>query len=155
MSLKLGQFRISSPAFSHLGRMPKRQAGDAENLSPPLEWSGAPPGTREYALLCFDPDAPLPEGVTHWVLYGIPANVNGLPEGEGPDAYTGGLNIAGKSGYLGPRPPPGHGLHHYYFWVYALDSPLGLKPGLDRHQLTEAMKGHILEQARLIGTYER
>jgi len=155
MSLKLGNLRVESPSFQHLGRMPKRHAGDADNLSPPLEWSGAPAGTREFAVLCFDPDAPRLDGVTHWVLYGIPSNVTSLPEGEGADAYTGGVNITGKPGYLGPRPPPGHGAHHYYFWVFALDGELGLKPGLDRPQLMDAIKGHVLEQARLVGIYER
>lgn len=135
--------------------MSKKYAGNGENQSPPLEWSGAPNGTKEFALICHDPDAPQPRGFTHWVLYGIPPGVTKLPEGTKPDAFTGGVNGTGEAGYMGPYPPNGHGLHHYYFWIYALGEELKLKPGLDREQLLNAISGHVLEQARLIGTYER
>jgi Raf kinase inhibitor-like YbhB/YbcL family protein len=155
MSLKLGDLKIRSPALGASGRIPKRNAGDGENLSPPLEWSGAPKGTREFALVCHDPDAPLVHGFTHWVLYGIPADVNKLAEGQKPDLYTGGVNGTGKPGYIGPYPPNGHGTHHYFFWVYALDVPLRLKPGLKMAELLESIDGHVLEQARVVGTYER
>jgi Raf kinase inhibitor-like YbhB/YbcL family protein len=135
--------------------MDKKYAGDGGNLSPPLEWTGAPKGTKEFALVCHDPDAPLPHGFTHWVLYGIPGSTTRLGEGQNPNAFTPGVNSAGKRGYMGPYPPAGHGAHHYYFWVYALGERLELKPGLDRAHLLDAIAGHILEQARLVGTYER
>lgn len=155
MSLKLGSLRITSSALATGGRIPKRNAGDGDNLSPPLEWSGAPRATKEFALICHDPDAPLTQGFTHWVLYGIPASTSKLSEGQSASVFTGGVNGTGRTGYVGPYPPPGHGLHHYYFWLYALDSPLNLKAGLTRDQLLEAMGKHVLEQARIVGTYER
>jgi Raf kinase inhibitor-like YbhB/YbcL family protein len=154
MSLKLGNLKIKSDAFVS-GRIPKRNAGDGENLSPPLEWSGAPNGTVEFALVCHDPDAPLVQGFTHWVLYGIPATTTKLAEGQKPDTFAAGLNGMGKPGYMGPYPPNGHGPHHYFFWIYALDKGLALKPGLTREQLLQSIDGHVLEQARVVGTYER
>lgn len=155
MSLKLGDLKVRSSAFGPAEQMSKKYAGDGENLSPPLEWSGAPAGTKEFALVCHDPDAPMPRGFTHWVLYGIPSSVTKLPEGTKPDAFTGGVNGTKAPGYTGPYPPNGHGTHHYFFWVYALADELKLKPGLDREHLIDAISGHVLEQARLVGTYER
>lgn len=155
MPLNLGDLKIKSSAFAQLGHIPKRNAGDGQDLSPPLEWSGAPKGTREFALVCHDPDAPLVHGFTHWVLYGIPPTTTKLEEGQKPGTFTGGVNSTGRAGYMGPYPPNGHGPHHYYFWVYALDAALGLKPGLTMDQLQASIDGHILEQARLVGVYER
>ena len=155
MPLKLGSLRMTSPAFGPSGRMDKKFGGDVGNQSPPFEWSGAPKGTKGFALICHDPDAPLPHGFTHWVVYGIPAEVTKLAEGQKPTAFTPGVNDTGKEGYMGPYPPNGHGVHHYYFWVYALGADLGLKPGLDRAGLLSAISDHILEQARIVGTYER
>ena len=154
MSLKLGNLKISSSAFEPLGRIPRRNAGDGENLSPPLAWSGAPKDTKQFALVCFDPDAPLPHGFVHWVVYGIPPIVAGLVEGERPNAFVPGVNGAGRQGYIGPRPPKGHGPHHYYFWLYALDTDLGLAPGMSMNQLLDTIGPHILEQSRLVGLYE-
>jgi Raf kinase inhibitor-like YbhB/YbcL family protein len=153
--LKLGNFKVTSPAFGPGGRMDKKYGGDSGNMSPPLEWSGVPKGTKEFALICHDPDAPLPRGFTHWVVYGIPASVTKLAEGQGPDIFTAGVNDTGKPGYMGPYPPSGHGVHHYYFWVYALDEALRLEAGLNRDRLLDAISNHILEQARIVGTYER
>jgi Raf kinase inhibitor-like YbhB/YbcL family protein len=155
MSLKLGNLRIASPAFQPLGRIPKRYAGDGENKSPPLEWSGAPAGTQQFALICHDPDAPLPDGFTHWVVYGIPGPTTKLAEGQLPTAFVAGVNGTGQPGYTGPYPPTGHGPHHYYFWVFALDTKTNLEPGMNRNQLLDAIKTHVLEQARLVGIYER
>lgn len=149
-----GDLRLSSPAFEPLRHIPKRYAYDEDNLSPPLEWSNAPAGTREFALICFDPDAPLPYGFTHWVMYNIPADVAGIGEGKGKQAFTEGTTDYGEQGYGGPAPPPGHDPHHYYFWLYALDTVFNLKPGLSREQLLDAIADHIIEQARLVGIYE-
>ena len=154
MQLNLGNLRIGSPAFESLGRIPKRYAGDGENVSPPLAWSGTPDGTGQFALVCYDPDAPLAQGFTHWVVYGIPADVTTLSEGQKADSFTPGVNSMGQQGYTGPLPPQGHGQHHYYFNLYALDSSVQLKPGLTREQLLDAIEGHILVQARLVGIYE-
>jgi hypothetical protein len=155
MPLKLGNMKVTSPSFRHLERIPKRNAGDGENVSPALEWSGAPKETKQFALICFDPDAPLPHGFVHWVVYGIPPETTKLTEGQGPGILVPGVNGAGKNGYMGPYPPNGHGLHHYYFWVYALDKALELKPSMSMDEVLNAISPHILEQARLVGIYER
>jgi Raf kinase inhibitor-like YbhB/YbcL family protein len=155
MSLKLGNLKITSADFSPRGLIPKRNGGDGGNVSPALEWSGAPKGTKEFALVSFDYDAPLPRGFVHWVVYGIPASVTRLSEGQAPNIYTAGVNGTGKPGYMGPYPPNGHGVHHYYFWVYALDDTLKLKSGLNLEQLLDSIAPHILEQARIVGLYER
>jgi Raf kinase inhibitor-like YbhB/YbcL family protein len=155
MGLKLGNFKVTSSAFGPSGRMDKKYGGDAGNSSPPLEWSGAPAGTKEFALICHDPDAPLPHGFTHWVVYGIPSRITKLDAGQKSDVFTAGVNSTGEAGYMGPYPPNGHGVHHYYFWVYALGKEMGLKPGLDRDGLLDAISDHLLEQARIVGTYER
>jgi Raf kinase inhibitor-like YbhB/YbcL family protein len=154
MGLNIKELRISSPAFTTLEPIPKRYTVESENISPPLEWSGLPSGTLELALICHDPDAPLPHGFTHWTLYGIPPTVTQL-NAAGGSKFTQGTNSADKLGYTGPAPPKGHGLHHYYFWLYALDRQLNLKPGLNREQLLNAIAEHIIEQARLVGVYER
>ena len=154
MALNLGDLHINSPAFGPLERIPERYVYDGDNISPPVEWSGAPPDTKEFALICHDPDAPLPYGFTHWVVYGIPADVTSIGEGEGKKVFTEGTTGYGEQGWGGPAPPPGHGPHHYYFWLYALDTALNLKPGLTREQLLDAIADHIIVQARLVGIYE-
>ncbi len=154
MKRHLGDLQIKSPGFGNLEKIPKKFVSDGENLSPPLEWSKVPEGTKELALVCFDPDAPYTYGYTHWVMYGIPPETSGIAEGKGKRAFTEGINSGEKQGYSGPAPPPGHGPHHYYFWLYALDTKLNLKPGLTKKQLLEAIDDHITEQARFIGIYE-
>ena len=147
------EMAVTSPAFSALERIPTRYTGEGEDVSPALELRGVPAGTRQLAVICHDPDAPFPDGYTHWVLYGIPADAGGVPEGGGAD-YREGPNDFGNTGYNGPMPPPGHGPHHYYFWVYALDTEIG-DDGLSRAALLDRLRGHVIEQARLVGTYER
>jgi Raf kinase inhibitor-like YbhB/YbcL family protein len=151
--LNVADLQVSSPAFDGHGRIPERHTGDGEDLSPALEWRGVPEGTRAFAVVAHDPDAPLVDGFTHWVLYGIPGDVRGL--GEATADFLEGMNSFGTKGYKGPAPPPGHGPHHYYFWVYALDDDIGLQPGLDRRALLERIEGHVIEQARVIGVYAR
>jgi Raf kinase inhibitor-like YbhB/YbcL family protein len=150
----MGTLNMASRAFQPQGRIPDRHTGVGDNISPTLQWSGAPGGTQEFALICHDPDAPLPRGFTHWVIYGVPARATGIEEGGGA-AFTEGPNGMGKPGYAGPMPPEGHGLHHYFFWVYALDKALGLKAGLDHDALLDAIEDHVIEQARLVGVYQR
>lgn len=96
----------------------------------------------------------LPYGFTHWVMYGIPAGVTGIGKGKGKEAFTEGTTSYGEKGYGGPAPPPGNGPHHYYFWLYALDTALNLKSWLTREQLLNAIADHIIVQARLVGIYE-
>ncbi len=150
--LNVADLRINSPAFEGHKRIPERHTTDGEDVSPALEWTGAPEGTRSFAVVVHDPDAPLVDGFTHWVAYGIPGDASGLPEGA-QDGLVHGTNSMGNSGYMGPAPPPGHGVHHYYFWVYALDDDLQLEPGLDRRALLDRIEDHVIEQARVIGTY--
>jgi Raf kinase inhibitor-like YbhB/YbcL family protein len=147
--LNVADLKITSPAFKHHERIPDEYT---EKVSPPLEWSGAPEGTKAFAVVVHDPDAPLVDGFTHWVAYSIPADAHGLAEGGG-DTVTEGVNSMGDPGYMGPAPPPGHGTHHYYFWVYSLDDDLDLEPGLDRRALLGKIEDHVIEQARLVGTY--
>jgi Raf kinase inhibitor-like YbhB/YbcL family protein len=154
MKLNLGDLWIRSPAFGPLEKIPKRYASDGDNISPPLEWGDIPPDTNELALILFDPDAPLPNGFTHWVMYGIPPEITSIREGEGKKAFTEGVTTEGEQGYSGPAPPPGHGPHHYYFWLYALDKSLDLKIGLTHEKLIDAIADHITVQARLVGIYE-
>jgi Raf kinase inhibitor-like YbhB/YbcL family protein len=144
---------VTSSAFESGGRIPQKYTAEGENISPPLSWAGAPEGTIEFAVICDDPDAPTPKPWVHWVLFNIPAGVTSLGEND-----TGG-GVPGLSGgqiqYYGPRPPIGHGVHHYHFKVYALDKPMSLDMGASKDQLLEAMERHILAKGELVGTYER
>ncbi|KAA0236515.1 MAG: YbhB/YbcL family Raf kinase inhibitor-like protein [Actinobacteria bacterium] len=151
--LNLGDLTVSSPAFEHGGRIPDEHTCEGEDVSPPLEWSAVPEGTRELVIICHDPDAPLTDGFTHWVAYGIAPDSGGIEEGGGP--HTEGSNDFGSTGYGGPAPPPGHGTHHYYFHLYAIDAELGAGPGLSRDEVLERIDEHIIEQARVVGTYSR
>ncbi len=151
--LNVAELTITSDAFDAHKPIPERHTGDGEDVSPALSWTGVPDGTKSFAVIVHDPDAPLVDGFTHWVAYGIPGDAQGLPEGGG-DGLVQGTTSFGETRYNGPAPPPGHGVHHYYFWVYALDEDLGLEPGLDRRALLEAIEDHVIEQQRVIGTYE-
>jgi len=153
---------LYSDAFASGQTIPRRYTGDGEDLSPPLTWTGLPPGTKELALIVDDPDAPRTEPWVHWVLYKIPADVQTLAEGVSPtptlNAPLGarqGKNSWGTNGYRGPAPPKGHGKHRYHFRLYALDAPLPEAQGLDKAGLEEAMQGHVLTEADLVGTYQR
>jgi Raf kinase inhibitor-like YbhB/YbcL family protein len=143
--LNVADLRLTSPAFKHHEAIPQKHAGDGEDVAPELTWSGVPDGTKAFAIVVHDPDAPLVDGFTHWVAYGISGDATTLPEGGG-DAIEG-VNTMGEPGYMG------HGPHHYYFWIYALDDDLDLLPGLDRRALLERIEDHVIEQARLVGTY--
>lgn len=152
---------LMSPAFSHEGEIPGRYTCEGEDVSPPLSWAWAPADTKSFALIVDDPDAPDPAAPrrtwVHWVLYDIPADVNELPEGTTPETLPSdageGLNDWGRTGWGGPCPPVGR--HRYFFKLYALDTRF---PDLERPRkgdLEEAMEGHVLEYAELIGTYEK
>lgn len=150
---------VKSDAFANAQVIPRKYTGEGEDISPPLSWSAPPAGTKELALICDDPDAPAGAWV-HWVVYRIPADATSLPEGASAGkknklACTEGKTSWGTPGYQGPLPPKGHGTHHYHFRLYALDQPLSLKPNAAKADLLAAMKGHILAQGELMGTYER
>ena len=150
--------QLTSSAFSEGATIPKKYTADGADVSPPLQWQGAPQTTKSIALICDDPDAPRGTWV-HWVLFNLPADKNELPEGVPATAtLTGGArqgkNDFGKLGYGGPSPPKGKP-HRYFFKIYALDALLDLKEGATKAQLEKAMAGHILAQGQLMGTYGR
>ena len=153
-------FKLSSAAFSDGGPIPGKFSCEGPGTSPPLKWSGAPPTTRSFALIVDDPDAPDPAApkmtFVHWVAYDIPATVTTLAEGAGkgtmPAGSKEGMNGAKKPGYTPPCPPIGR--HRYFFKLSALDTTLSLsKPGKD--ELLAAMKGHVVGEVQLIGTYQK
>lgn len=153
-------FTLTSSSFQANGAMPARFTSDGDNLSPPLAWTYAPAGTKSYALIMDDPDAPDPAAPqmtwVHWVVYDIPATVNAFAEGASQHLPAGareGLNDWKQTGYGGPAPPIGR--HRYFHKLYALDTVL---PDLNRPtkaQLESAMQGHVLAEAELIGTYQK
>jgi Raf kinase inhibitor-like YbhB/YbcL family protein len=149
--------QLTSPAFSAHGSIPRKHTGEGEDVSPALAWTDPPEGTRGFALICHDPDAPLVSpgsyGFVHWVLYNIPGDVRSLPEGTRD--YTNGRTDFGKQQYNGPMPPNGHGRHHYFFWLFALDRELDLEAGLAHWELLQRIEPHTLGMNRLMGTYER
>ncbi|HYA02780.1 MAG TPA: YbhB/YbcL family Raf kinase inhibitor-like protein [Syntrophobacteria bacterium] len=152
---------ITSPVFSHNGEIPARHTCDGQDLSPPVNWSGVPDGTRSLALIVDDPDAPDPAAPkmtwVHWVLYNIPPGATGLPQGVKPAELPKGtreaLNDWKRTGYGGPCPPIGR--HRYFHKLYALDAVLPDLGKATKQDLEKAMKGHILASAELIGTYKR
>ena len=155
---KVGRtFILLSTAFKDEEEIPRKYICDGEDLSPPLKWSGAPPETKSYVLIVYDPDAP--KGIFyHWLLYNIPPDLTSLPEGvpKGGETPYGlqGINDFGALGYGGPCPPPGS-THHYVFILLALDTKLGIKAGATINDLLKALDGHVLAYAKLVGTYGR
>ncbi|MCG6538096.1 MAG: YbhB/YbcL family Raf kinase inhibitor-like protein [Syntrophales bacterium LBB04] len=151
-------FRITSPVFREGETIPRAYTCQGQDISPPLIWGEPPTGTKAFALIMDDPDAPM--GVfNHWMIFNIPAAERGLAEavpvqGELPNGSLQGRNSFGRLGYGGPCPPPG-GPHRYYFAFYALSEPLKLKAGAEKRQMLAAMKGHIIDQAELMGKYRR
>ncbi len=149
-------------AFADGQPVPRRHTGDGEDLSPPLSWTGLPAGTAALALIVDDPDAPTSEPWVHWVIYDLPADEQGLVEGippvdrpASPSGAIQGRNSWGSVGYRGPAPPRGHGVHHYNFRLFALDRPVNLPQGLDKPALLAAIRGHVIAEAALTGTYQR
>jgi Raf kinase inhibitor-like YbhB/YbcL family protein len=150
---------LQSPAFQNNAEIPSAHTSDGADTSPPLEWTGAPAGTKSFALVVDDPDAPDPKAPkmtwVHWVLHDIPASasklaagVTALPAGTHED-----LNDWKRAGWGGPSPPIGR--HRYFFKLYALDAALGDLAKPTKAALEKAMQGHVLEKAELIGTYQK
>jgi len=149
--------KLTSTAFQEGGMIPAKYTCDGANVSPPLEWSGAPQNTKSFALICDDPDAPAKTWV-HWVVFDLPASRTSLPENVPPqETLPGGgkqgMNDFKKIGYGGPCPPSG--THRYFFKLYALDAELNLDSKTTKDRLVQAMKDHILAQGELIGRYKR
>lgn len=154
---------VTSPAFADGQTIPRKYTGEGDDLSPPLVFSGIPPQAVELALVCADPDAPVGTWY-HWVLYGLKPDTTSLPEGlPRQPALTQPLAKQGRNswpsdnvGYRGPMPPRGHGRHRYIFTLYALDQPVPLDPEqATAERLLAAIRGHILAQGQLMGTYQR
>lgn len=159
--------KVTSSAIAMHGTIPEAHSNYGDNQSIDLVWSNLPPGTVQLALICDDPvvvDAGMMEQpFVHWVMYNIPATAEGLPAGlPGEEVISGvpglngainGVNGTRRAGYFGPRPPDNGRLHAYHFRIYALDSDLGLEPGLNKEQLLEAIDGHVLATGMLMGHY--
>jgi Raf kinase inhibitor-like YbhB/YbcL family protein len=157
MGFALSDMQLTSTAFDDGERIPAKHTGESDDVSPSLAWSGAPEGTKAFALICHDPDAPLIKpgnyGYVHWVLYNIPGDVSELAEGA--SGYTGGVNDFGNAEYGGPMPPEGHGTHRYFFWLFALSSDAEIEAGLSMWELLEKIEPHVIGMNRLMGTYSR
>ena len=147
-------FGLGSPAFSGGEPIPPRFTADGPDLSPGLVIRNAPAGTVSFALIMDDPDAPMGTWV-HWVVWNIPGTTEVIPEGRLPEGAVEGTNSWGRTGYGGPSPPRGTGIHRYFFKLYALDTTLDLPVSTDTAGLLRAMEGHVLGEARLMGTYTR
>lgn len=156
-------FTLTSPAIQDNGTLATKNACSdkqrtpncvGENISPPLQWSNPPEGTKSFALLLFDPEGRAPAGVSHMVVYGIPADVKGFAEGElskPSDKFVGGKNLMGVGIYFGPGTPPNTDWHHYTFTLVATDlDPKALQPGMTRDELAKALEGHVKGSAGLV-----
>jgi len=164
-SASAADFVLTSSAFKDGGKLDVKYAGNrkdspncvGQNVSPPLQWSGAPAETKSFVLLMFDPEGRNGLGVSHWVAYGIPANVTSFTEGEvskASDKYVGGKSTMGVGNYSGPCTPSGTGFHHYTFTLIATDlDPKALKPGMTRDEVFEAIKGHAKKATGLVGLF--
>ena len=150
---------VKSRAFANGDRIPDAHAG-SDGRSPPIRFGMLPESTRELVLLCEDADIPMPRAFVHWIVIGIPPDLDELREGLPPVAtpLTNGVqqgrNTMGKDGWIGPMPPPGHGAHHYHFQLFALDRRIDVQAPVDRARVVRAMRGHIIGFGEVVGTYE-
>lgn len=151
MALNIRDLKISSPDIAEGGSIDPTFSADGGNAIPRLEVSGVPSDAVELAIVLNDPDAPLPHGFTHWTVYNLPAR-NGIIDSEVLSGATTGKNGLGETAYSGPQPPPGHGVHHYFFWVYALDTRVEGTPG--REEFFERYASNIVEQNRFVATFQ-
>lgn len=153
--------KLSSPVFSDGGEIPSKYTCEGEDMAVALEWEGVPEGARSLVLIVDDPDAPDPKAPkmtwVHWVLYNIPPEAGGLPEGatseDLPPGAKEGLNDWKRTGYGGPCPPIGR--HRYFHKLYALDTLLADMDRPTKAQVESAMSGHVIVKAEIVGTYEK
>jgi len=152
-TMKNPEITVSSETFKNNGFIPSQYTCDGINISPQLSWTKGPEGTKTYALICDDPDAPMKVWV-HWLIYNIPSTVLSIPENDPgiKDALYGTTDFR-RTGYGGPCPPSG--THHYHFKIYALDIALPLNSGATKADMENAMKGHVLASGELVGLYIR
>ena len=151
-------FSITSPAFGQGAFIPRKYSGQGEDISPPLNWINPPVGTKSFALLVEDPDAPLIT-FTHWIIFNLPTAATGLPENVPAtetliDGSRQGTNTLQKIGYTGPKPPTAKP-HRYFFKLFALDVLLNLASGVRKNMLLKAAEGHVLGEAELVGIYQK
>jgi len=145
-----GGFSVTSTAFTENGYIPARYTCEGDNINPPLKITGAPAGTKSFALILHDPDAPHEGGYTHWVMWNIDTKGDIGEYFKGADQ---GLNTGKRHGYISICPPSG--THHYHFMVYALDTKLILDHTTHKEELEKAMEGHILAKTELVGLYKK
>jgi len=149
----MGRLTVSSALFRDGGPLPASATADGANVAPPLRWLSVPVIAKSIVILCEDPDAPFPDPFVHWLVYGIPATVQSL---DGTAAgFPEGQNSKLRSEFTGAAPPPGHGVHHYHFQVFALDTMVSLDAGAGRSAVLAAMMGHVVAWGEIVGTYER
>ena len=158
MGFALSDMTLTSSAFEPHGAIPAKHTGDAEDVSPALAWSEVPEGTKSFALICHDPDAPLVTpggtyGFVHWVLYNIPGSTSSLEEGT--SEFTCGINDFGNQAYGGPMPPPGHGKHQEDVWGVARGERGELEAGLPLRHVLARSEPTLIGMTRLGGTFER
>ncbi len=157
MGIALSDMKLTSSAFEHMQAIPTPHTGEGKDVSPHLIWDQVPDNTKNFAVICHDPDAPLISscnyGFVHWVYYNIPADVRELS--EGCSNFTHGINDFGDIKYRGPMPPEGHGTHHYYYWILALSIELNHPEGFTMVEFFETVESSTIGMNRLIGTYSR
>ena len=150
---------LHSDTFQAGAPLPQDVSLDGGNASPEISWSGVPVETRELVLLCEDPDAPMPRPFVHWLVYGITPGLHTLQAGLTTEPTTAGVkqgrNSLRRVGFVGAAPPPGHGVHHYHFQLFALDQALHVDDLPSRDAVIEAMAGHVIASGDLVGTFER
>lgn len=143
---------ITSPAFEHNGMIPPKFTCEGGNMNPELQIGNVPAGANSLALIMHDPDAPMPGGFTHWVVWNIATDTSVIKEESVPPGSAEGMNSRG-SGYAGPCPPSG--THHYEFHLYALDTKLDLPSTTSKAELEAAMRGRVIEEALIVGLYRK
>ena len=151
---------VTCPTQEPSGRLPDRHSAYFDNISPPLQWSGVP-DVKAWAVIVEDPDAPREQPFVHWMIWNLHGEVRSLPEGlpntdflATPQGGLQGRNDMGGHGWFGPRPPAGHGVHHYYFQVFALDDLIEMGPDTPLAELLNALKGHTIAKGEMAATYE-
>ncbi|MCD6233199.1 YbhB/YbcL family Raf kinase inhibitor-like protein [bacterium] len=145
---------IESPAFKNNGNIPSKYTCDGEDINPPLKISKVPLEAKSLVLIVEDPDAP-GRSFLHWLLWNIPPETKEIQESNMPERAVQGITDFGKKGWGGPCPPKNVGLHHYFFRLYALDRVLDIVPSASFTEVKEAIEGHILDKAELVGIYKR
>jgi Raf kinase inhibitor-like YbhB/YbcL family protein len=150
--------QLVSSAYKAGAAIPSLFTCEGEDISPELSWRDAPPKTESFVLTLRDPDAPKVGGFTHWVVYNMPAGVEHIEENVPKEATVPGLGLQGKNdggkiGYMGPCPPTG--THRYFTRLFALDAELNLQPGASHEEVRQAMEGHIIGRAELMGVYTK